>query len=150
MRLFHRRDSLVRHTLVEQCQQRIVREVNGRFEQGNRRAPLVSIDSFKADPGSEPQWRSHSISDRYDFRVSEFEVSWVMASQRELTPQPMEVFFPRVRTPCGHGAQIIIEGREMQSDGGKGQRQPNNKPNKTNHSPQAETPPPSSISSVLG
>ena len=32
----------------------------------------------------------------------------------------------------------------------KGQRQPNNKPNKTNHSPQAETPPPSSISSVLG
>ena len=31
----------------------------------------------------------------------------------------------------------------------KGQRQPNNKQNKTNHSPQAETPPSSSISSVL-
>ena len=76
LRLFHRCDSLVRHTLVEQCQQRIVREVDGRYEQGNRRAPLVSIhDSFKADPGSEPQWRSHPISDRYDFRVSEFEVS---------------------------------------------------------------------------
>ena len=76
LRLFHRRDSLVRYTLVEQCQQRIVREVDGRYEQGNRRAPLVSIhDSFKADPGSEPQWRSHPISDRYDFRVSEFEVS---------------------------------------------------------------------------
>ena len=28
-------------------------------------------------------------------------------------------FFPRVRTPCGHGAQIIIEGREIQSDGGE-------------------------------
>ena len=32
----------------------------------------------------------------------------------------------------------------------KGHRQSNNKPNKTNHSLQAETPPPSSISSVLG
>ena len=25
------------------------------------------------------------------------------------------IFFPRVRTPCGHGAQVIIEGREIQS-----------------------------------
>ena len=22
------------------------------------------------------------------------------------------IFFPRVRTPCGHGAQVIVEGRE--------------------------------------
>ena len=29
-------------------------------------------------------------------------------------------FFPRVRTPCGHGAQVIVEGRESQSDGGCG------------------------------
>ena len=29
------------------------------------------------------------------------------------------VFFPRVRTPCGHGAQVIVEGREEQSDGGE-------------------------------
>ena len=29
------------------------------------------------------------------------------------------IFFPRVRTPCGHGAQVIIEGREIQSDGGE-------------------------------
>ena len=28
-------------------------------------------------------------------------------------------FFPRVRTPCGHDAQVIIEGREIQSDGGE-------------------------------
>ena len=28
-------------------------------------------------------------------------------------------FFPRVRTPCGHGAQVIVEGREEQSDGGE-------------------------------
>ena len=28
-------------------------------------------------------------------------------------------FFPRVRTPCGHGAQVIIEGGEIQSDGGE-------------------------------
>ena len=25
----------------------------------------------------------------------------------------------RVRTPCGHGAQVIVEGREEQSDGGE-------------------------------
>ena len=30
-----------------------------------------------------------------------------------------KLFFPRVRTPCGHGAQVIIEGREIQSDGGE-------------------------------
>ena len=29
------------------------------------------------------------------------------------------LLFPRVRTPCGHGAQVIIEGREIQSDGGE-------------------------------
>ena len=32
---------------------------------------------------------------------------------------PHLTFFPRVRTPCGHGAQVIIEGREVQSDGGE-------------------------------
>ena len=44
------------------------------------------------------------------------------------------VFFPRVRTPCGHGAQVIVEGRESQSDGGenntdhKQKKQQNTKP----------------------
>ena len=33
--------------------------------------------------------------------------------------QATALFFPRVRTPCGHGAQVIIEGREIQSDGGE-------------------------------
>ena len=28
-------------------------------------------------------------------------------------------FFPRVRMLCGHGAQVIIEGKEIQSDGGE-------------------------------
>ena len=37
-------------------------------------------------------------------------------------------FFPRERTPCGHGAQVIIEGREKQSDGGeKDKDNPTNK-----------------------
>ena len=37
-------------------------------------------------------------------------------------------FFPRVRTPGGHGAQVIIEGREIQSDGGeKDKDNPTNK-----------------------
>ena len=41
-------------------------------------------------------------------------------------------FFPRVRTPCGHGAQVIVEGREEQSDGGEKNKdnQHNPKPNK--------------------
>ena len=47
--------------------------------------------------------------------------------RRGLRPSPRHwiwsylfvLFFPRARTPCGHGAQIIIEGREIQSDGGE-------------------------------
>ena len=41
------------------------------------------------------------------------------------------VFFPRVRTPCGHGAQVIVEGREEQTDGGERNEGPktNPKPN---------------------
>ena len=43
-----------------------------------------------------------------------------------------KTFFPRVRTPCGHGAQVIVEGREEQSDGGEKNKnnQNNPKPNK--------------------
>ena len=36
-----------------------------------------------------------------------------------ISPQLAPNFFPRVRTPCGHGAQVIIEGKEIQSDGGE-------------------------------
>ena len=41
------------------------------------------------------------------------------------------LFFPRVRTPCGHGAQVIVEGREEQTDGGERNKDPktNPKPN---------------------
>ena len=60
-------------------------------------------------------------------------------------------FFSRVRTPCGHGAQVIIEGRKKQSDGGE--RNKDNPTTKTqttaNQSPQAESPPSCSLSSVL-
>ena len=47
-------------------------------------------------------------------------------------------FFPRVRTPCGHGAQVIVEGREEQSDGGEKDKdnQTNKKqPQNTAHRP---------------
>ena len=38
-------------------------------------------------------------------------------------------FFPRVRTPCGHGAQVIVEGREEKTDGGeRNEDQPKTKP----------------------
>ena len=105
------------------------------------------------------------------------------------------IFFPRERTPCGHGAQVIIEGRKIQSDGGekdkdnpttnktkpttafffheygrrvgmvprsslkegknnqmveKRTRTTKTTQNQTKHSPQAESPPSCSLSSVLG
>ena len=63
------------------------------------------------------------------------------------------IFFSRVRTPCGHGAQVIIEGREIQSDGGEKDKEnpTTNQANQTtaNQSPQAESPPSCSLSSVL-
>ena len=59
-------------------------------------------------------------------------------------------FFPRVRTPCGHGAQVIIEGREEQSDGGEWNKDREQKPKTTTKGPQAESPPSWSLSSVLG
>ena len=43
----------------------------------------------------------------------------------------LHFFFPRVRTPCGHGAQVIVEGREEQSDGGE-----KNKDTQTNQNKQ--------------
>ena len=62
----------------------------------------------------------------------------------------MRLFFSRVRTPCGHGAQVIVEGREEQSDGGEKNKDNQNHTNQTNRSPQAESPPSCSLSSVLG
>ena len=52
------------------------------------------------------------------------------------------VFFPRVRTPCGHGAQVIVEGREIQSDGGeKDKENPTTKqPPTTAHRPSLHHP----------
>ena len=38
---------------------------------------------------------------------------------REQYPPIPKTPIPRVRTPCGHGAQVIVEGREEQSDGGE-------------------------------
>ena len=59
-------------------------------------------------------------------------------------------FFPRVRTPCGHGAQVIVEGREKQSDGGEKNKDHKSNPKTTTKGPQAESPPSCSLSSVLG
>ena len=42
-------------------------------------------------------------------------------------------FFPRVRTPCGHGAQVIVEGREEQSDGGERNRETQHHTKQTKH-----------------
>ena len=43
------------------------------------------------------------------------------------------LFFPRVRTPCGHGAQVIVEGREEQSDGGERNRETQHHTKQTKH-----------------
>ena len=42
-------------------------------------------------------------------------------------------FFPRVRTPCGHGAQVIVEGREEQIDGGERNEGPKTNPKPKTH-----------------
>ena len=49
------------------------------------------------------------------------------------------VFFPRVRTPCGHGAQVIVEGREEKTDGGERNEDPKNQPKTKHPSPQADS-----------
>ena len=41
---------------------------------------------------------------------------------------PDQINHPRVRTPCGHGAQVIIEGREEKTDGGERNEDPKNQP----------------------
>ena len=69
--------------------------------------------------------------------------------------EPIGVFFSRVRTPCGHGAQVIVEGRESQSDGGENNKDHKQKTNTTQKpkkkkGPQAASPPSCSLSSVLG
>ena len=56
--------------------------------------------------------------------------SSLAGSYPELRNIQLDTFFPRVRTPCGHGAQVIVEGREEQSDGGERNKDPNQpKPN---------------------
>ena len=44
-------------------------------------------------------------------------------------------FFPRVRTPCGHGAQVIVEGREKQPDGGENNKNHKHNPKTTTKGP---------------
>ena len=46
--------------------------------------------------------------------------------------------------------QVIIEGREEQSDGGEKNKKTKHNPQQTTQSPQAESPPSCSLSSVLG
>ena len=72
------------------------------------------------------------------------------ASTQVYRPTVLVLFFPRVRTPCGHGAQVIVEGREEQSDGGEKNKETQHNPKQTTQSPQAESPPSCSLSSVLG
>ena len=48
-------------------------------------------------------------------------------------------FFPRVRTPCGHGAQVIVEGREERQMVEKGTKTPKDQPKTKHPSPQADS-----------
>ena len=61
-----------------------------------------------------------------------------------------ESFFPRVRTPCGHGAQVIVEGGKVSRMVEKITRTTNKKPTEHQKGPQAASPPSCSLSSVLG
>ena len=68
--------------------------------------------------------------------VRSFEQLWKKGKSKDMA------FFPRVRTPCGHGAQVIVEGREIQSDGGeKDKENPTTKqPPTTAHRPSLHHP----------
>ena len=65
-------------------------------------------------------------------------------------PSRAQCFFFHKCGRRGHGAQIIVEGREEQSDGGEKNKNTQHNPNQTTQSPQAESPPSCSLSSVLG
>ena len=58
-------------------------------------------------------------------------------------------FFPRVRTPCGHGAQVIVEGREEKTDGGERNEDPK-KPTQNQTQARRPTPPSCSLPYTLG
>ena len=51
----------------------------------------------------------------------------------------LHLFFPRVRTPCGHVAQVIVEGREEQSDGGEKNKETQHHAKPTKHHNQGPT-----------
>ena len=59
-------------------------------------------------------------------------------------------FFSTSTDAVWHGAQVIVEGREEQSDGGEKNKDNQTNQKQANHSPQAESPPSCSLSSVLG
>ena len=59
------------------------------------------------------------------------------------------LFFPRVRTPCGHGAQVIVEGREERQMVEKGTKTPKTNP-KPNTQARRPTPPSCSLPYTLG
>ena len=63
--------------------------------------------------------------------VSQRRAVLALRESPHLLSQSILYFFPRVRTPCGHGAQVIVEGREEQTDGGERNKDPktNPKPN---------------------
>ena len=48
-------------------------------------------------------------------------------------------FFPRVQTPCGHGAQVIVGGREERQMVENGTKTPKNQPKTKHPSPQADS-----------
>ena len=52
----------------------------------------------------------------------------------------LHLFFPRVWTPCRHGAQVIVEGREEQSDGGEKNKETNTTQNQQTPQPRAHRP----------
>ena len=63
---------------------------------------------------------------------------------------PPRLLFPRVRTPCGHGAQVIIEGREEKTDGGERNEDPKKPTQKPNTQARRPTPPSCSLPYTLG
>ena len=115
-------------------------------------------------PGDPPEWRWYLFAKCFPFgctawdaetavKVAGATAKHCIVTAIGLLCIQVDTVFPRVRTPCGHSAQVIVEGREEQSDDGEKNKetQHHTKPtNTTTRGPQAVSPPSCSLSSVQG
>ena len=94
------------------------------------RSCSISSPSFACGPPGRRRWHQ-----RPPQGPAELFATQVTTGSKRSASDRGTIFFPRVRTPCGHGAQVIVEGREEQSDGGEKNKDPQTKPKPNTPSP---------------